>query len=40
MLNKEAPTGTSYKVLFLGRHGDGDHNVAEAFYGTAAWDVR
>lgn len=28
----------SYKVLYLGRHGEGDHNVAEAYYGTAAWD--
>ena len=25
-------------VLFLARHGEGWHNVAEAFYGTAAWD--
>jgi broad specificity phosphatase PhoE len=22
----------------LGRHGEGYHNVAEAFYGTSAWD--
>ncbi|EDU45207.1 phosphoglycerate mutase family protein [Pyrenophora tritici-repentis] len=28
----------SYKVLFLGRHGEGWHNVAEAKYGTKAWD--
>lgn len=28
------------KVLFLGRHGQGWHNVAEAKYGTHAWDVR
>ncbi|KAJ5888547.1 hypothetical protein N7495_008588 [Penicillium taxi] len=27
-----------YKVLFLGRHGEGVHNVAEARYGTKAWD--
>ena len=27
-----------YKVVFAGRHGQGDHNVAEATYGTAAWD--
>jgi broad specificity phosphatase PhoE len=26
-------------VLFLGRHGQGWHNVAEAKYGTKAWDV-
>jgi hypothetical protein len=29
-----------YKVLYMGRHGEGYHNVAEAFYGTPAWDVR
>lgn len=28
-----------YKVLYLGRHGEGDHNVAERFYGTPAWDA-
>lgn len=39
-LNAQAPTGTSYRLLFLGRHGEGVHNVAEAFYGTKAWDVR
>ncbi|MCJ1277553.1 hypothetical protein MMC21_005366 [Puttea exsequens] len=27
-----------YKVLFLARHGEGVHNVAEALYGTKAWD--
>ncbi|KAK5114609.1 hypothetical protein LTR85_010186 [Meristemomyces frigidus] len=30
--------GTSYKVIYMGRHGEGYHNVAEAFYGTKAWD--
>ena len=25
-------------MLFLGRHGQGEHNVAEAKYGTPAWD--
>jgi broad specificity phosphatase PhoE len=29
----------AFKVLFLGRHGEGWHNVAEAKYGTEAWDV-
>ncbi|KAH8834772.1 histidine phosphatase superfamily [Flagelloscypha sp. PMI_526] len=29
---------TSYKLFILGRHGQGYHNVAEAFYGTEAWD--
>ncbi|KAJ7633576.1 phosphoglycerate mutase-like protein [Mycena polygramma] len=28
----------SYKLFFLGRHGQGYHNVAEAKYGTQAWD--
>lgn len=27
------------KVLFLGRHGEGVHNVAERKYGTKKWDV-
>ncbi|CAL1713864.1 unnamed protein product [Somion occarium] len=38
-LNAEAPGGVSYKVCFLGRHGEGWHNVAEAKYGTEAWDA-
>jgi len=38
-LNKNSNTDTSYKVLYLGRHGEGYHNVAEAFYGTELWDV-
>ncbi len=30
-----------YTLTFLvGRHGEGYHNLAEAFYGTEAWDVR
>ncbi|KAI0771191.1 phosphoglycerate mutase-like protein [Trametes elegans] len=37
-LNSAAPDGTSYKVFFLVRHGQGHHNVAEAKYGTKAWD--
>lgn len=28
------------KVIWLGRHGQGWHNVAETKYGTKAWDVR
>ena len=38
-LNLDAPANTSYKLLYLGRHGEGTHNVAEAFYGTPAWDA-
>lgn len=29
---------TQYKVVYLGRHGEGFHNVGEAKYGTKAWD--
>lgn len=38
-LNKRSEKGTMHKVLYLGRHGEGFHNVAEAFYGTELWDV-
>ncbi|GAM84920.1 hypothetical protein ANO11243_029220 [Dothideomycetidae sp. 11243] len=38
-LDAEAPSGTSYRVLLFGRHGEGWHNVAEARFGTPAWDV-
>ena len=27
-LNDDAPEGVAYKVLYLGRHGEGPHNVA------------
>lgn len=37
-LNKNAAAGVEYKVLYLGRHGQGYHNVAESRYGTALWD--
>ncbi|KAF4984709.1 hypothetical protein FZEAL_150 [Fusarium zealandicum] len=29
---------TRYKVLVMGRHGEGWHNAAESFYGTPAWN--
>ncbi|KFA67986.1 hypothetical protein S40285_03526 [Stachybotrys chlorohalonatus IBT 40285] len=29
---------TRFKLLFLGRHGEGWHNAAESFYGTPAWN--
>lgn len=38
-LNENSAKGESVKVLFLGRHGQGFHNVAESKYGTKAWDV-
>jgi broad specificity phosphatase PhoE len=37
-VNQGSVTGENVKVLFLGRHGQGWHNVAETKYGTAAWD--
>lgn len=30
---------TRYKVLVMGRHGEGWHNAAESYYGTPAWNV-
>ena len=40
LLNYQAPSNVQYKVLFIGRHGDGLHNDAESFFGTPAWNVR
>ncbi|KLT44325.1 phosphoglycerate mutase-like protein [Cutaneotrichosporon oleaginosum] len=37
-LNKHADAHTTYKVLYVARHGEGTHNVAEAHYGTPAWN--
>ncbi|KAK7538880.1 phosphoglycerate mutase [Phyllosticta citricarpa] len=37
-LNANAASNEQYKVLIMGRHGEGYHNVAESFYGTPAWD--
>ncbi|KJY01752.1 phosphoglycerate mutase family protein [Zymoseptoria brevis] len=37
-LASAAPSDVSYKLLYLGRHGEGSHNVAEAKYGTEKWD--
>ena len=28
-----------YKVIVMGRHGQGYHNAAESYYGTPAWNV-
>ncbi|KAL4925721.1 phosphoglycerate mutase family protein [Aspergillus undulatus] len=40
-LNSTAPNkNTRYKLLILGRHGQGLHNVAESRYGTALWDCK
>lgn len=37
-LNLEAPSNVHYKVLIMGRHGEGWHNAAESNYGTPAWN--
>ncbi|GAA5899462.1 uncharacterized protein JCM6883_005228 [Sporobolomyces salmoneus] len=37
-LNEESDEHTSYKVFWVARHGQGWHNVAEAKYGTEAWN--
>ncbi|QSZ34584.1 hypothetical protein DSL72_006178 [Monilinia vaccinii-corymbosi] len=37
-LNRNASRHVHYKVLFLGRHGEGFHNAAETYYGTPSWD--
>jgi broad specificity phosphatase PhoE len=37
-LNLNAPAGTNYRLLFLGRHGQGYHNVAEEYYGYIMWN--
>ncbi|KAF2502952.1 phosphoglycerate mutase-like protein [Lophium mytilinum] len=37
-LNEHAPDDVKFKVIFMGRHGQGWHNVAESKYGTEAWD--
>jgi hypothetical protein len=39
-LNANAKSNTVYKVLFMGRHGEGFHNAAESYYGTPSWNVR
>lgn len=38
-LNRASGKNLQYKVLYMGRHGDGYHNVAEEFYRTPAWNV-
>ena len=38
-LQKDADEGTSYKLFYLQRHGQGWHNVAESHYGTQNWDA-
>ncbi|WOO86054.1 putative phosphoglycerate mutase [Vanrija pseudolonga] len=37
-LNKNADAYTTYKVIYIARHGEGYHNVAEHIYGSDAWN--
>ncbi|KAL4799694.1 histidine phosphatase superfamily [Aspergillus venezuelensis] len=39
-LNTTSDSNTRYKLLILGRHGQGLHNVAESCYGTEMWDCK
>ncbi|ORX37383.1 histidine phosphatase superfamily [Kockovaella imperatae] len=39
-LNKEADAHTTYKLIYIARHGEGFHNLAQSIYGTPAWDCR
>lgn len=38
-LNDSSDDTTSYKLFFVARHGEGVHNLAEAKYGTPAWNA-
>ncbi|KAL9126651.1 MAG: hypothetical protein Q9217_004327 [Psora testacea] len=35
----ESPDSVQYKLIYMGRHGQGVHNVAEGYYGRPAWDA-
>ncbi|KAL9033828.1 MAG: hypothetical protein Q9180_005741 [Flavoplaca navasiana] len=37
-LNRESGRKVQYKLIFMGRHGEGYHNAAESYYGTPAWN--
>ncbi|KAL8286550.1 hypothetical protein RQP46_004567 [Phenoliferia psychrophenolica] len=39
-LNKYADEDTTYKVIYIARHGQGFHNVAETQYGTPLWNCK
>lgn len=38
LLQRQAPSNVQYKLLYMGRHGEGYHNAAQDFYGTPAWN--
>ena len=37
-LNSASTPQTKIKLLYLARHGEGFHNVAESYYGTSEWN--
>ena len=37
-LNQESDSLTAYKLVYIARHGEGWHNVAEAKYGSEQWN--
>lgn len=37
-LNRASGRKVQYKLIFMGRHGEGYHNAAESYYGTPAWN--
>ena len=37
--NQASGSHITYKLLYIGRHGEGNHNVAQEIYGIPAWDV-
>ncbi|CAD6500488.1 BgTH12-07664 [Blumeria graminis f. sp. triticale] len=37
-LNSQSESTTRFSLLYMGRHGQGYHNLAESRYGTKAWD--
>ena len=39
-LNRDSNQRKSYHILFLGRHGQGFHNLAESWWGTSAWECK
>ncbi|KAF2723066.1 phosphoglycerate mutase-like protein [Polychaeton citri CBS 116435] len=39
-LNQTAPSGTSYKLLYIIRHGEGEHNVKEHEVGRHEWEAK
>lgn len=38
-LNDESGPDVRYKVLYMARHGEAYHNVAQMYYGSGCWEV-